>query len=326
MKVPSLAKGTMAIGIACLILVSGACKKRVAVPPPMNQPPTASCSAASSSIRMGAGPVAVTANATDPNNDTLTYAWSATGGTVSGTGSTVQWNPSGLGAGTYKVTARVTDPKGEVATCETSITVQANTAPTMSCSADRSSVLVGERVRITANASDAEGDALTYTWRTTGGQIVGSGSNVQLDTSGLSSGSYTVTGRVEDARGGAGDCSTRVEVRNPPPPPQASKINAIEFRQNSARVDNVGKRILDDVATRLNSDSSATVVLIGYADPKESGAAKLAARRAEAAAKYLESKGIAANRINQRTGTGQAGAGRENRRVDIIWVPANATF
>jgi len=317
-----------AVAIACvgLILVSGACKKRVAVPPPMNQPPTASCSASPSSIRLGGGSVSVTANATDPDKDVLTYAWSATAGTIEGSGPTVRWNPGNLGSGSYRVTARVQDVKGQATSCDASITIQANSAPTMSCSADRSSVLAGERARITANASDADGDSLTYTWRTTGGQVVGSGSNVQLDTSGLSSGSYTVTGRVEDTHGGAGDCTVRVEVRNPPPPPQASKINEIQFRANSARVDNVGKRILDDVATRLNADSSASVVLIGYADPKESGAARLAGKRAEAAAKYIESKGVAASRIAQRTATGQAGAGKENRRVDIIWVPANATF
>lgn len=324
MRVERFSKVAFAVGVASLMLWTGACKKRVAVPPPMNQPPAASCSAASSSVRLGSVAVNVTANATDPNNDALTYAWSATGGAIEGSGSSVRWNPAGLSSGSYTISARVSDPKGEVATCNTSISIQPNAAPTVSCSTDRSSVLAGERVSISATANDAEGDRMNYTWRTTGGQIVGSGSTVQLDTSGLSGGTYTVTGRVEDARGGASDCTTKVAVSNPPPPPQASKVNEIMYRQGSATVDNVGKRILDDVATRLNADPSASVVLIGYADPKES--AKLAARRAEEAAKYLASKGVSSSRINQRTGTGEAGGGKANRRVDIIWVPANATF
>ncbi|MBI3405817.1 MAG: PKD domain-containing protein, partial [Acidobacteria bacterium] len=241
-------------------------------PPAPNRNPSASCSAAKSSVYAGSNEVvSVTASASDPDNDSLSYSWSANGGTVEGSGATVRWNSRGASVGTYRVGTRVSDGKGGTATCDAEIRVEAkpNAPPTMSCSAERSTVLSGERARINARASDPDGDNLTYSWRTTGGQIVGSGSSVQLDTSGLSSGSYAVTGRVEDGRGGAADCTATVNVSIPPPPPQASKINECLFRASSARVDNVCKRILDDVATRLNSESTATVVLIGYADPKE---------------------------------------------------------
>lgn len=326
MQVHSVVKGAVVIAVAGLVLTSGACKKRVAVPPPMNQPPTVSCSSASSSVRLGSGPVSVTANASDPNHDKLRFSWSATGGAIEGTDSSARWNPAGLGPGAYRISVRVEDEKGESASCETEIRIQQNTAPSLSCSAERSSLLSGERTRINATASDAEGDSMTYSWRSSGGQIAGSGQSVQLDTSGLNAGTYTVTGRVEDGRGGATDCTVRVEVRVPPPPPQAAKLNDIMFRTGSARIDNVGKRILDDVATRLNADSNASVVVIGYADPKEPGATKLAARRAEATAKYLADKGVSSSRVTQRTGTGQAGAGKQNQRVEIVWVPAGATF
>jgi outer membrane protein OmpA-like peptidoglycan-associated protein len=298
-------------------------------PKPANRAPMAACSADKSSVYAGSDDVVgITARASDPDGDTLTYAWSATGGRVEGSGAAVRWNSAGVNPGVYTVTARVDDGMGGTASCAVDIRVEPrpNRAPSMSCTAERSSVMTGERVRIRAEASDPDGDTLAYSWRTSGGQIVGSGSSVQLDTSGLAPGRYTVTGRVEDGRGGAADCSANVAVEAPPPPPQASKLNECFFRASSARVDNVCKRVMDDVALRMQNAPRARVVIVGYADPRESRPDRLAAQRADATKKYLESKGIAAARIDTRVASGQAGAGRQNRRVDVIWVPEGATY
>ena len=56
-------------------------------------------------------------------------------------------------------------------------------ADAMTCSADRHSITAGDHVQITASASDPDNDPLSYTWRTSGGQIVGSGASVSFDTS-----------------------------------------------------------------------------------------------------------------------------------------------
>jgi len=196
----------------------------------------------------------------------------------------------------------------------------------VNCSAERASVIAGERVRIRATASDPDGDQLTYGWATNGGAVVGSGPSVQLDTSGLSPGRYTVTSRVEDGRTGAADCSVSVNLEAPPPPPQASKANECFFRASNARVDNVCKRILDSVALRLKSDPRASVAIVGYAGPEERGAEQLATRRAENAKEYLLASGIAEGRVDVRYAIGEAGAGSQNSRIDIIWVPAGATY
>jgi outer membrane protein OmpA-like peptidoglycan-associated protein len=150
---------------------------------------------------------------------------------------------------------------------------------------------------------------------------------VDLDTTGVAAGNYTVTGRVDDGRGGAADCSVAVAVNAPPPPPQASKLNECLFAPaGSPRVDNVCKRILDDVALRLQNDPKGSAVIVGFADPKEMHPDKLAMLRAQNAVKYLGEKGIDASRITTRGGTGQKGAGKENSRIDIIWVPEGATY
>ncbi len=91
-------------------------------------------------------------------------------------------------------------------------------------------------------------------------------------------------------------------------------------------MDNVCKRILDDVALRLQNDPHATAVIVGYADPAEAHSAKLAGDRATNTVKYLGEKGIDASRLTTRTGTGMTGAGKENMRIDIIWVPEGATY
>jgi len=200
----------------------------------------------------------------------------------------------------------------------------------MSCLANRSSVMAGERVEVTASVDDRSGTPLKYSWQANGGQIVGaseSSPSVQFDTSGLAPGTYTVTGRVENGAGGAADCSTSVTVEQPPAPPQATKISDCSFTPGGARVDNVCKRVLDDAAVRLQNDPKAKLVLVGFADPKEPGASKLAERRADAARKYLGAKqGIDASRIDVRSSSGAEGRGTENRRVDVVWVPDGASY
>jgi len=289
---------------------------------------TASCSAEKSSVMEGSNEsVAATATATDANGRPLNYTWTASGGNISGTGPYVRWDLAGLGAGNYNLTARVDNGAGNNASCSTSIAVRpkpAPAAPTMSCTANPSTVNAGERPTITAVVNDVSGTPITYTWQANAGQIIGMGASVQLDTSGLAPGTYTVTGRAENGVHSACDCSTTVTVQAPPPAPEASKISECSFALNSARADNVCKRTLDDVAVRLQSDPKAKIVVVGYADAKERGAQKLAAQRADSAKKYLiDKKTVDASRVEVRTDTS---GGKEGRSVEIILVPEGATF
>ncbi|HEY2352637.1 MAG TPA: OmpA family protein [Candidatus Acidoferrum sp.] len=301
-------------------------------PPPPNHPPVATCAATPTSVYAGSGDsVAVHVTASDPDNDQLTYSYTATGGTVEGTGPDGRWSSGGLSEGNYTVNAKVDDGKGGTATCAADIKVEPkpNRPPTISCTTDRTPIQPGERTGITSVASDPDNDPLTYSYSATGGTVSGTGPKGEFDSTGLQPGSYTVKCSVSDGRGGTADASTNVDVQQPPPPPQATKVGDCSYgKPNSSRVDNVCKRVLDDVALRLKNDPNAKLVITGYADPHEARAGKLADTRADLARKYLGEKGIDASRISTRGGAAskEKGAEKENRRVDFIFVPEGATY
>jgi len=301
-------------------------------PPKPNRPPVAACSADPASVYEGtSSPVAIHVNASDPDNDALTYSYTATGGSVDGTGADVRWSPSGLAIGSYTVTAKVDDGHGGTATCSADVAVakRPNRPPVISCAPERNPIIAGERVKINSTASDPDGDPLTYSYSATGGQISGNGPSTDFDSTGLSAGSYTVTCTADDGRGGRTSATTNVDVQQPAPPPQASKVGDCGYTKVGAgRFDNACKRVGDDVALRLKSEPNAKLVIVGYADPKEPNNKKLAQTRADGAKKYLGEKGIDASRISTRVGMASTEKGMEksNRRVDFIFVPEGANY
>jgi opacity protein-like surface antigen len=301
-------------------------------PPKPNHPPVAACSADKPSVYQGSNDViGIHVNATDADNDPLTYSYTATGGTVEGTGPDARWNSSGLAIGSYTVNAKVDDGRGGTATCSVDVAVakRPNRPPVISCAPERNPILAGERVAINSTASDPDGDPITYSYSATGGQISGTDATAQFDSTGLSAGSYTITCTADDGQGGRTSATTNVDVQKPAPPPQATKVGDCGYNKvGASRFDNACKRVGDDVALRMNSDPNAKLVVVGYADGKEPKAAKLAEQRAELAKKYIVEKGIDASRISTRTGTAstEKGSEKDNRRVEFVLVPEGATY
>ncbi len=163
--------------------------------PPPSPPMAATCSADKEFVYLGSGDfVAVRVEASNSDRNSLTYFWSASDGVVEGTGPVVRWNSSNRRPGTYIVKVHVENGRNAPADCSASIRVepQPNRPPTISCSADRSTVTSGESVAITAAASDPDNDPLSFSWNSSSGQIEGSGSSVKFQTAGLPSGPYSV--------------------------------------------------------------------------------------------------------------------------------------
>jgi len=288
-------------------------------------PPSASCTAEPSEVMAGE-PVRVTATGANfAKNRTLIYSWTSTGGSVQGADNAGTVNTSGLAPGSYTVTARITDGKKASASCSASFAVKEppKHPPSISCSANPTTVMSGEASTIACSCSSPDGRPLSYSWRSSGGRLADSGATAQLDTAGMSAGAITVNTTCTDDRGLSDATSTQVSVTVPPPAPQAEKINECSFvnKAKPARVDNACKAALDDVALRLQRDADARAVVIGQADATERRSAQLAMQRADNAKAYLVTeKGIDASRIETRAGTDGG------QRVDVWIVPAGATF
>jgi hypothetical protein len=88
------------------------------------EPPTISCSADPSNIKPGDAST-VTSVGMSPQNRPLTYSYSASAGTISGTGTTAQFSSAGAPTGAVGITCTVTDDKGQTATANTSVTITA---------------------------------------------------------------------------------------------------------------------------------------------------------------------------------------------------------
>ncbi len=280
---------------------------RVPPPPAPNRPPVASCSASPTHVIDGSREaVLVRADASDPGNDRLTYKWTTTGGAIEGTGSQVRWDPAGVAPGSHTVTAQVDDGNGGHASCVAEVRVdpRPNRPPMISCSANPSSVQAGVRVHITGVAADPDNDPLTFSWESTGGRVVGSGSEVELDTTHVAPSHYTVTGRVSDGRGGTAVCHAEITLEAPAVEAKLA-IRSIYFPTALPLSTAPDKGLQESQQLTLTSLASefkeylaskpdAHLELQGHADRRGSPAYNegLAERRAEITKRFLIGLGI----------------------------------
>jgi outer membrane protein OmpA-like peptidoglycan-associated protein len=88
------------------------------------EPPTVSCVANPSSLNPGDSST-VTAQGVSPQNRPLTYSYTASSGSISGSGTTATLSTTGAPAGTITVTCTVADDKGQTASATTTATINA---------------------------------------------------------------------------------------------------------------------------------------------------------------------------------------------------------
>lgn len=295
----------------------------------------------------------VTATATvgsqDPKSNVVV---NISGDGVSGNGATATVNTASLTPGQHTVTCNAKEGKTgkeglkpwQVAQPTTaSYTVKEFEPPTVSCSANPSTIKPGDSATITATGMSPQNRPLTYTYSAGGGTVNGNGNSATFSSTGAPTGPVNITCNVADDKGHNASANTTVTIEAPPPPPQpkTQALCSITFSKDKARpgrVDNEAKACLDEVALDLQRQSDAKAVVVGEMNAKEKAAyekaekmagrrkhakpaVSLAAQRAANTKDYLVSdKGIDPSRISVATGTG------DDQKVENYLVPSGANF
>ncbi len=295
------------------------------IPPP---PVTYSCAVSPASAYPG-DPLTVTGTAANLNpKKTATYTWTSDGGTISGTTNTATIDTKSANPGSYTAKGHVSEgaKPGEMADCSAPFTIKAYEPPTVSCSANPSTVSPGDSATITATGSSPQNRPLTYSYSATAGSVSGNTSTATLSTTGAAPGTITVTCNVVDDKGQSASSTSTVTVvaPTPPPAPTTSALCSINFERDKkrpARVDNEAKACLDDIALNLQRSSDAKLAIVGNASSSEKTGSKLAAARAVNTKAYLVSeKGVDASRISVYTGS------QDGKTAASTLIPTGATL
>lgn len=116
---------------------------------------------------------------------------------------------------TYRVQLTVTDALGRTDTKNKTVTV-VNSRPVAQIEVDPAPPIEGQNVQLTANASDRDGDIVSYRWTIDGNQTRSSRViNHTFDEEGL----YDVELVVTDEEGARGSATAQLDVQNAPPTP-----------------------------------------------------------------------------------------------------------
>ena len=278
---------------------------------------------------------------------TIKYEWSGDGVTP-GTGPELVFKAPDNG-GDYTVKVHVSeDPStikdkamlrglkkfGPIAAVDKTITIHVDPyrPPTVSCSANPTSLGLGDTSALHATASvGACNGNLSYTWSASEGSVSGTGADATYNSAGVqlapgATKTVSATATVTDAKSRSASCSVDLSVRAPAPPPppppppapKAQQLDDIVFAENDARVNNCGKRTLERLYQQMAADPDATIVLIGHEDASEQ-----ATQRRQNVPQYdrLRVENTAAV-LSAGTGTCQK---LELSRIQVDWVGTDQT-
>lgn len=266
----------------------------------------------------------ITAQASDGNNDALTYSWSVDGSSVTNNQPSFDFGSAGRSVGDHTVQVTVTDVDNLSANCQFNVTVdrRPNTGPTVALTLDKNEVYAGDQVGANAQASDAEGDPMTYSWTLDGQSRSDTSSSISIDTTGLSGGNHSVAVTVRDDHDGSGSATQTLSVRE-----------KLVVQVSGIRPDNLAKAALDEIALKMRQNSQLRITLTGHTDDRGSEAVnqRTGQRRADAVKAYLvDEQNVAESRIEtesagetQPATDNETAQGRQdNRRVEIeLYVP-----
>jgi len=200
---------------------------------PINRPPTITTRPVF--VASAGLPYMYDLDATDPESDALTFALTGAPSGMAidpGTGR-IDWTPGDAQVGSQRVTVTVSDTGGNVAGQSYALTVQpANQSPLID-STPLLSATAGLVYRYDVQASDADGNTLTYQLQTApAGMTVDDVGRISWPTTVSDMGTHAVTVVVTDSFGAAATQSFNVEVSADTQPPSV----LVEFNITPADV------------------------------------------------------------------------------------------
>jgi len=190
-------------------------------------------------------------------------------------------------------------------------------------------VVAGQSIGLTAQGRDPDGDTLTYRWTAPNGTFSTPATAATRWTAPADfEGNAPVTVTVDDGKGGTASATANIAVTRPRPPVVELNFEDVyfEFDRSTLRPDAL--RLLDDAVTKLQANPTRNIIIEGHTCNIGTSEYNLALgeRRARAVQNYLESRGVAANRLEivsygeerPKFDNSREGTRRLNRRAALV--------
>ena len=166
----------------------------------------------------------LTATATDPDGDTLSYTWVTPEGAIQGSSS---FTYTMTAPGSYPVSVNVSDGQTTAnqtvtLTATAAPVVPGNTDPIVSLSVTPTEGTAPLEVKLSATTSDLDGDPVTLLWSLGDGQSAGNVTD--LNHTYQQAGTYKVSVTAADGRGGSDTATRTVTVEGGTPPAETGTL------------------------------------------------------------------------------------------------------
>ena len=173
----------------------------------------------------------------------------------------------------------------------------ANRPPTVTARCEPCTVEVGKTSTVTADASDPDGDQLTYRWTAPTGTLTTATARQTPWTAPNQEGPVQLTVQVNDGKGGTADSSVTIQVIRPAVKEIVFEDVHFDFDRYSLRPE--ATRALDEAIKSLQDNPGLRIEIEGHTCNIGTAEYNLALgeRRANAVRDYLTSRGIGADRL-----------------------------
>ena len=175
--------------------------------------------------------------------------------------------------------------------------MQENRPPTVKARCNPCTVEVGKSSTVTADASDPDGDPLTYKWGAPAGTFANGADRETLWTAPMQEGPVPATVTVSDGKGGTVTDTVTIQVVKPAIKDYTFEDVHFDFDRYTLRPE--ATRILDEAIKALSDNPELKLEVEGHTCNIGTAEYNLALgeRRAYSVRDYLGSRGVGADRI-----------------------------